>query len=295
MNISVIVPTTIDRSEIFNTFLEGWKDQFTKYNVNIIKVIDGDDVKLIDNSQNRIVHLKDYPELEEIIFNKNDGVRNFGFYYAYVTYNSDYYITLDDDVLPEGDTIGNHISILNKKVPTTKWINTLQDIYPRGFPYNIREESPVMVSHGVWNTNLDLDAPTQLLYGVDFKSNFNKLAIPSGCYIPMCGMNLAWSKDVMKYMYFAPMGYKVGIDRFADIWLGVVLKDKLDLDKFAMVTGYSEVKHTRASNVWANLKKEAQGLEYNEFFYKNNELNEYFKMYKEKRTRWEDLINETTN
>lgn len=92
-------------------------------------------------------------------------------------------------------------------------------------------------------------------------------------------------------MYFAPMGYKVGLDRFADIWLGIVSKRIIDENGWAVVTGYARVRHERASNVFKNLQKEALGIELNEGFWKNEEKDPYFKMYKEKRERWADFIN----
>ena len=87
-------------------------------------------------------------------------------------------------------------------------------------------------------------------------------------------------------MYYAPMGYKVDLDRFADIWLGIESKKVIDKKNWAVVTGHATVRHERASNVWKNLQKEAKGLEMNE----NYGQDPYFKLYKQKRLAWKKLI-----
>ena len=217
-----------------------------------------------------------------VIYDKNDGVRNLGFaYVAKYLPEIEIYQTYDDDTEPFGDTIQDHITALNMRVPITKWLNTLQDIYPRGFPYGIRDEAPVMVSHGLWNTVLDLDAPTQLVMGSNVKSKYNKFAVPKGCYIPVCGMALAFRKEALPYVYYAPMGHRAGIDRFADIYMGVTMKDSLDKKGWALVTGYAEVTHKRASNVFVNLIKEAKGLSMHETWDDG-----YFDIYNKELSNW---------
>lgn len=91
-------------------------------------------------------------------------------------------------------------------------------------------------------------------------------------------------------MYYAPMGHKVGLDRFADIWLGITLKRVCDENDWAIVTGYSTVTHNRASNVWKNLQKEAKGLELNEGFWKGEADDPYFATYKKSYNLWKKLI-----
>jgi hypothetical protein len=103
-------------------------------------------------------------------------------------------------------------------------------------------------------------------------------------------MNIAFKRKLLPYVYYAPMGYRVGLDRFADIWLGVVLKDIIDKMGWAVVSGYAPVNHQRASNVWKNLIKEAKGLELNEKFWLHKNKDKYFKEYKKARERWEKLI-----
>lgn len=292
-NIACIVPTI--REESYKTFLAGWKHLFERHGVLLIKVVDGDEpyaeVTDFRTDEHKRFELKG-SEAEPLVYNRNDGVRNFGFYLIAKYYPIvDTIQSYDDDLLPEGDPIQDHLDALNQHVPVS-WIKTSSE-YMRGFPYCIRNEAEVVLSHGTWNLNCDYDAPTQLVLGMRSAEHY-KMTIPKGVYFTFCGMSIAFKRKLLPYMYYAPMGYKVGMDRFADIFLGVVVKRIIDEKGWAVVSGYSTVNHLRASNVWANLKKESNGLPLNETFWSGDESDPYFKLYAEKRKAWEELINECT-
>ena len=281
--IAVVVPTI--RPEKWQDFQKSWEELFYKYHVDLISVWDGEDPQLrYDGGFYQVKGIMG--EYSDLIYNFNDGVRNLGFaYVAKYLKDVDVIITLDDDTEPSGNTIEDHLEALNSKVPVS-WMNTYSE-YTRGFPYNLREEAEVVLSHGIWEGVKDWDAPTQLIKG-------NPDAFPyigpitKGVFYPMCGMNLAFKRKMLPYMYFAPMGPKVGIDRFADIWCGIESKRIIDKKGWAVVTGMAEVKHNKASNVFTNLIKEAKGLQMNEEYGKDP----YFKLYKSNRIRWEKFINE---
>lgn len=264
-------------------FIEAWWELFDDHDVRLLVVYDGEEPHMRYGADKYT--LKEVlGDNSDLVHNFNDGCRNLGFaFIAKHLPHAEYIITLDDDVLPNGDTIGDHIDILKTKVPIS-WMSTMVGEYPRGFPYNKRDEAPVMLSHGYWWGVHDWDAPTQLVMGTERQIEPYVGVIPKGVKFPMCGMNVAFRRELLPYMYWAPMGN--GIDRFADIWLGIEVKEVLDANNWAAVTGFSSVNHNRASNVWKNLQKEAKGLEMNE----NYGEGEYFKMYKEKRERWKDLI-----
>lgn len=278
--IAVVVPTISSRKEIFEGFMKAWKPLFDKHSVIFIKVLDGDEPQIEVNG------VKGYipDEIKVLIFNKNDGVRNFGFWYiAKFLPKVDTIITLDDDTLPIGDTIQDHLDALDMRVPIS-WMSTASE-YMRGFPYYVREEAEVVLSHGVWQGVADWDAPTQLIKG-NRPVEFYKGAIPRWCYYPMCGMNIAFKRKMLPCMYYAPMGHKVGLDRFADIWCGIESKKEIDMRGWAVVTGYATVRHERASNVWNNLIKESKGLSMNEQY----DQDPYFRLYAKKREEWKNLI-----
>ena len=279
MNIAVIVPS--NRPENVQTFLSAWKDQFIKYDVKIYLVIDGDEPTV--NGQSAIDFMSGYSGL---IYNKTDAVRNLGFAKAYKD-GADIFISLDDDTKPYGDTIGDHFKALDQRVPIS-WMNTANEVYMRGFPYGIRQEAEVVLSHGVWKGVADFDASTQLVLG-NMEVTYPKMPIPKGILFPMCIMNVAFKRCMMPYMYQAPMGHEVGVDRFADIWGGIEAKKAIDENGWAAVTGYSTVIHDRASNPFVNLVKESKGIGMNEEYGKD----EYFKLFAKNRATWKKYIEES--
>lgn len=283
--IAVVVPS--HRQELTDMFLSKWQPLFDKYNVEFILVNDEGDTPHIEHNGEKV-------ELEtNLVSNHCAGVRQLGFLYVSKHLPEiKYIITLDTDVEPIGDPIADHINALNMKVPVS-WMST-SNIYMRGFPYGVREEAQVMMSHGVWEGNPDYDAPTQLLMPKHHNPSYPKGVIPKGIFAPICGMNLAFRREVLPYVYFAPVGQYKGAERFDDIWMGLeVIKDFARLN-FGIVTGYARVLHTRASNVFSNLEKEAVGIRKNEEYWQGIE-DEWYKEFKEKREKWFNLTKENVN
>jgi reversibly glycosylated polypeptide/UDP-arabinopyranose mutase len=277
MKIALVIPTIRN----LNSFSEAWTDLIIKHKADVIAVYDGEEPYALVRGR------KYFPEEilgddADLIYNLNDGVRNFGFVMA-AHLGYDIVISLDDDVIPDGDTIQDHINALSQNWPIT-WFSTA-DEYMRGFPYNVRQEAPCWVSHGVWKGVPDLDGPSQLIFG-PHEVKFPKCPVPKGILFPFCAMNFAIRKEALAYIYQAPMGKEVGLDRFADIWGGVELKKDMDTLGKAVVTGFASVTHLRASNVYKNLQKEAKGIELNDHYGED----EYFKLFHEKRARWKNLI-----
>ena len=281
--IAVVVPTI--RPDSYKLFIEKWRDLFIRHDVSLVTVWDGENPVVQHQGKDHTVRDIMGKKHENLIYNKNDGVRNLGFaFVAKYMPEIEYVITLDDDCYPNNnDPIQEHIDALNSKVPTS-WISTASE-YMRGFPYAVRSESEVVLSHGVWENVKDWDAPTQLTHG-NRDVTFYKGPIPKGTLYPMCIMNVAFRRKIIPYMYQAPMGYKIGIDRFADIWCGIESKKVIDSHGWAVVTGYSTIWHDRASNVFVNLQKEAKGIGMNEEYGKDP----YFKIYEKKRKKWIDFI-----
>jgi hypothetical protein len=280
--IAVVVPS--NRPERLESFLSHWKDQFERYNVSIYIVRDGEKPTVNGLTVEEVMG-----EYSDLIYNFNDGVRNLGFAQAYKD-GADIILSLDDDTRPCGDTIGDHLKALDQKVCIT-WMNTANEVYMRGFPYGIREESEVMLSHGVWEGVADFDASTQLVLGSP-KLTYKQGVVPKGIYYPMCVMNICFKRKLMPYIYQAPAYDRY--QRFSDIWSGIMSKRAIDENNWAVVTGYAKVIHDRASNPFVNLVKEAVGVGANEGFWKGDITGheEYFKNYEEKRQRWQEFINQ---
>ncbi len=282
-NIAIVIPTI--REQSYKEFLDAWQSLFFRHNIELITVFDGEKPmvkwgKYVDSIESVMSSYSD------VIYNKNDGIRNLGFaVVAKYMPEIETIITFDDDVRPPKgkDPIQEHLEALEMKVPVT-WMSTASE-YMRGFPYNVRQEAEVVLSHGVWNITPDFDAPTQLVKGIH-EVSYYKGPIPKGVLFPMCIMNVAFKRKMLPYMYQAPMGYKVGLDRFGDIWGGVETKKDIDSNGWAVVSGYSTIDHIRASNVFTNLQKEAKGLSLNEEYGKDD----YFTLFREKRDKWQEFI-----
>ena len=302
-HIAVIVPTI--RKESWEIFIKAWEPLFKKHRVLLVKVEDNHEWPYVETIDYReeipAQHYKQFSKFDWL-FNKSDVCRNAGFYIAKFS-NPDVYISLDDDVLPNNnDPIQEHLDALSITVPSG-WISTCQDIYPRGVPYGVRKEMPVVLSHGVWANVPDLDAPTQLLYPDMKDIRFNKMNIPVGVLFPFCAMNFAFKPELLPYIYQAPMSIRLTEydvergDRFGDIWSGIIAKRACDANNWGVVTGYSTIYHSRASNVFTNLRKESVFFELNETFasefYNPETTDKYVLLYRSMLATWQkDLLNE---
>ncbi|MCK5410398.1 MAG: hypothetical protein KAJ30_09040, partial [Candidatus Heimdallarchaeota archaeon] len=82
------------------------------------------------------------------------------------------------------------------------------------------------------------------------------------------GMNLSFKAKALPLMFQPLMGEDYEIWRFDDIWFGIIAKKICDHLDYLIRAGSPSISHSRASNVWSNLKKEVNGLEMNEDFWK---------------------------
>ena len=284
--IAIVLPTI--RPETIPTFLKAWQPLFDKHQVEFILVVDGED-QHIEYKGERI-DLK-----SDLISNFSAGSRQLGFLYiAKHLPEVEYIITLDDDEVPIGDPIQDHLDAFRYKLPIS-WISTSTNQFMRGFPYGVREEAQIMLSHGVWEGVPDYDAPTQLLTPKWDKPVYYRGVIPKGIFFPMCGMNLAFRREALPYIYFAQVGQFKGAERFDDMIAGnFLVKDFAKLN-WGIVTGFAKVQHLRASNVFTSLEKEAVGIRHNEELWKDLENyngDPFFDDYRKKREAWYNLITE---
>ncbi|MGD0523196.1 MAG: hypothetical protein ABSA43_01415 [Candidatus Microgenomates bacterium] len=278
--IAIVIPTI--RPEHFKKFKEDWQPLIEKHDCKLVVVVDGKNPTVNGKSATEIMG-----KYVSTLTNFNAGIRNLGFAYVAKTLKDcEIIITLDDDVTPVGDTIQDHIEALAKRVPVS-WLSTASE-YTRGFPYAVRSEAEVVLSHGIWEGSGDWDAPTQLVMGEKRPTTFYKGPIPKGIYYPMCSMNLAFKRKVLPYIFHAP--WALDINRFDDIFAGIVSKREIDKHGWAAVTGYATVNHDKASDPFKNLKNEAPGIELNETFWQGDETHPYFKDYRKKYKLWQEFI-----
>lgn len=274
MKCTIVVPTI--REDSIKEFLSAWGKPFASAH---LIVIEDNPTRTFDlRGFSHVMHYswedidRELGSVSWIIPRRTDCIRSYGFLKAYHDH-PDMVITLDDDCYPVDDGsqfIEQHWKALKQGVKSEAWQETGEGVPTRGIPYFHRQrEWPCMLNHGLWDQVPDFDAPTQLVQA-RFPRMFTPVnqPIPVGRYFPMCGMNIAFWPEVIPALYFLLMGKGYEYDRFGDIWSGIILKKICDHLGYAIRSGEPLIVHKRASNVWANLRKEAPGLEVNEEFWK---------------------------
>lgn len=215
----------------------------------------------------------------DIIPRRSDTVRSFAYWFAWKK-GYKYLMTLDDDCYPEPGyelLADYHLRFMER----TRWFYTLNNVRPRGTPYFNLGKKPVYINHGLWTNVLDYDAPQQLVNPVPEVFTHDNRIVPSGAYFSFCGMNAMWRREAIVLSYHMLMGKRVrdGVgdvadrleplpfDRFGDIWCGIVAKKICDYLGWSVSSGTPYIHHDRASNPFTNLRKEANGIEVNEWFW----------------------------
>lgn len=273
MKIAIVIPHHLSSLD----FLNEWKE-FNRKDINLYIVEDKDfrESSVPSNLKNFVIftHMDIQDDLgkDSWIFPfKTSAIRSYGYYKAWQD-GCDYIFTLDNDCYPEREDywISGHLQNLQEKV-TLGWESSIpsSNTETRGFPYLIRNKSPVMLSHGLWSNVPDFDGIDMLKYpDLRFKECFGSKLIPKNSYYPMCGMNLAWKREITPLMYFGLFGPSWGFDQYDDIWAGVFSKKVLDHLNYGVKSGYPSVEHRKQSNAFINLKKQASGLLLNENLWK---------------------------
>ena len=268
----VVVPTI--REECMQQFLAAWEPEFGGVEMIVVEDHPEPSFELRTDALVEHVSWRDIDdqlgELSWIVPRRTDCVRSFGYWLAWQR-QPDLIVTLDDDCLPTPQTgpigfLEQHWQRLEAGGEHDAWVSTTDGTIPRGVPYHERgRRQPCVINHGLWENVIDFDAVTQLSQvRQSGPVTFVERTVPRGSFYPMCGMNLAFRPQIVPAMYFMLMGRDWGVDRFGDIWCGLFSKRICDHLGLAVNSGGPHVHHARASNVWANLRKEALGMERNE-------------------------------
>ncbi|KAL0424871.1 UNVERIFIED_CONTAM: putative UDP-arabinopyranose mutase 2 [Sesamum radiatum] len=234
--LDIVIPTIRNLD-----FLEMWRPFFEPYHLIIvqdgdpsktIKVPEGFDYELYNrNDINRILGSK-----ASCISFKDSACRCFG----YMVSKKKYIFTIDDDCFVAKNPSGEDINALEQHIKnllspsTPHFFNTLYDPYRDG---------------------------------ADFVRGYVDavLTIPKGTIFPMCGMNLAFNRDLIgPAMYFGLMGDGQPIGRYDDMWAGWCTKVICDHLNLGVKTGLPYIWHSKASNPFVNLKKEYKGIYWQE-------------------------------
>lgn len=204
---------------------------------------------------------------EWIIPRRSGACRSFPMYLAW-KFGCEYILTLDDDCHPENGKGGQFLSDHLKSFERDRWFRTIAGDEPRGIPYQSLGKLPVRVNHGLWTDVPDLDGPTSLLRmreprPVTLRAGHE--VVPPGMAFPLCAMNVCYHRDIVPVAYNLLMGLESeGLDRFDDIWSGLLIKRLLDYMGWYATTGAPFVRHLKKSNAFTNLRKEALGIQIHE-------------------------------
>jgi hypothetical protein len=225
---------------------------------------------------------------------------SFGFLMAYEE-EPDFVIELDDDVFPIGSDSFVHqhaCNLFNNDGVTVysrnKWYNTMEnlelnvdeDIFPRGHPYaqKTRNQEYVwkdsggecVLNMGLWGGYPDLDASTIVhCSGLDgrgsIKSNGlkqSKVIVGKKTYCAICSMNTSFVPKIIPAFYQLYMKF-MNIDRFDDIWSGILLKKITGGLDEKICLGKPFLYHNkRPRNIFKDLREELDGMELNEVLWK---------------------------
>jgi reversibly glycosylated polypeptide/UDP-arabinopyranose mutase len=268
--IAVVVPTI--RQDCIRKFLQTWSMELQHC---MVVIVEDSPNRSFDLDGSNCYHYswqeidQDLGENAWIIPRRTDCIRSYGFLKA-VEQGAEVILSLDDDCFPSCQGfVRDHVKKLDGSSRSEAWVSTVGKITPRGVPYYNRYRfNRVYLNHGLWTGIPDFDAVTQLACSrAHTELELVDQVIPPGYYFPMCGMNVAFRKELAPAMYFLLMGPDWPYDRFGDIWCGVLAKKICDHLGYGVTSGQPHVRHERASNVWVNLRKEATGYEANEDFW----------------------------
>ena len=261
---------------------------------------------LVLNQQDRDKLMREYgvEEYSDIYPKKHRAEESFGLLYMWMNKELTYGFTIDDDTLPEDnfDFFGQHIKNLNYRGEISElssdkgFVNVLNHsfsrygLYPRGYPYGAAHEKitkervtingEVAISQGLWSNIPDLDA-VRILFDGDLngqsKTRFkitdyakDNFTIKKENYTTVCSMNLAFRRDIIPAFYQYKMGENQWkVDRFDDIWSGIVAKKFIDSKGLRIINGSPICIHNKAPrSTFKDLTFEVAGVTANENFYK---------------------------
>jgi len=271
LSIAVVVPT--NRPAMCMEFLGAWTDVLAG-RADVIVMEDAPE-RTFDppHGVRHFSHGEAAAELGEdawIIPQRSSACRSYGTLKA-VELGADVVWHLDDDTRPEPGVpyLWRLERILGRTAPDPSWWNTLGhvrsrlgELYPRGYPYDIRASRwPVMVHHGLWSNVPDFDGLTQLAMP-DYRlwPAMQEAIVPRGAFFPMCGMNLAFRREAAPLFYMGLQGGDWPYDRFDDMWAGLFAKKIADHLGWAVSSGAPSVRHDRASDAARNAEIEAPGI-----------------------------------
>lgn len=274
MRTAVVVPTC--RRDRFAAWRDAWLPHFGR----------DDELIVVEDSPRTTIHtaVKHHYSHEEIgellreaswIISKRDSaIRCFGFLMAWFG-EYELVVSLDDDCLPTECFASRTIGQAYREAMSHRcWQESVPGMRTRGIPYRELGSVQSSLHMGLWSNVPDLDAVGEL-FALGSGKPSGGFAPPGGRrivndrqFFPMCGMNLAFRRELIPAMYFPLMGEGQPFGRFDDIWAGVIAQRICRHLRLPISIGEPHVEHCRASDPFVNLKKEAPGIEAHEHLWR---------------------------
>lgn len=266
MNI-LVIPSI--RENYLKYFFDSWKDYG---DWDSVVVIEDNPKKTFDININCPLYHYSHEEIQFdlkedswIISKKDSACRVYGFLIA-KRLGAQYVLSLDDDCCNYGNIpiCASHLNAIN----SFKICKETIGMRSRGFPYRNFGKIVPVCNMGLWTKVGDWSA-LQSLSDTNLENYFlpqkgSYLAHPNHRY-PFCGMNIFFNIDVIPAMYFPLMG--IEFFRYDDIWAGWIFQKIFQHLGLCWSIGEPFVEHSRASDVFTNLVKEASGLRTNEMLW----------------------------
>ena len=263
----LVIPSI--REHLLLNFFESWQE-FGDWDAAV--VVEDNPTKTFKIKESTFpIHHVSHKEIKQIlkkdawiISKKDSACRTFGFLLA-KQLGAEWILSLDDDTRPYQNKYicEEHLKTINSFTVCTPSAG----VRTRGLPYLNLGKVEVVCNMGLWTKNGDWDA-VQSLSCPELANYFTPniksfLAHPCQRY-PFCGMNIFFNTKIVPAMYFPLMGQNILYSRYDDIWCGWLFQKVLEHLKLCWSIGEPFIEHSRASNMFQNLVKEAPGYKLNE-------------------------------
>lgn len=231
-----------------------------------------------------------YPDFYKSLPFNNDTRRNIGYAMA-LQAGCRVLISIDDDNFPtKDDFIGCHTNSIGSEVNDTLrssngFYNICEhiifepkrDIYPRGYPFKLRDEKNsvqtetqgngiIGINAGLWLESPDIDATTWLngsVKGVGYKGPDNFI-LDNTTWCPVNTQNTSIIRDLIPYYFCVPMGFEVPggiIHRYGDIWGGYLALAVMEHTSYHVSFGRPIADHLRNPHDYlTDLRQEFWGI-----------------------------------
>jgi len=200
---------------------------------------------------------------------KNEGIK------TAVAQGADTIVVLDDDCFPTKehptlpDLTASHLEALEPQ--QVKMFKEVTFPLSRGTPYlnqNKNMTLPVACSMGFWSEIGDYCAARQLAFeGQDMEFKHEPIFQQ---YFPLCGMNIAFHPE-----QWLPWCLFIDVNRYDDIWMGWLWQREAYRKNHCFALNGPTIRHSRQSDVWKNLKIEAEYAKQNDTLWREIATAEY--------------------